>query len=795
MTGPIVVAGALANKPYNGGEAWVRLSWVKGLKRLGHAVELVEEIHPSTLIGPDGHPAALADSVNLAYFQRVVREFGLEGSASLIVTGTDETVGRAVAELRDLAADSPLLVNISGHLAAPWLMPRFRRRAYIDIDPGFTQFWLDQGIEGHRVDGHDRLYTIAANIGTAHCSIPTVGREWRTVLQPVVLEDWPVRPPAGDDAPFTTVSSWRGAFGPITHRGHRFGLKVHEFRKLLDLPGRVPAELEIALDIHPGDAADLAALEDGGWRVVDPRTVARDPASFREYVAASAGELSAAQGIYVDTNSGWFSDRTVRYLATGRPAIIQDTGFGETVPAGVGLHAFRTPDDAAAAVRRVLQDYDAERQAARQIAERYFDSDRVLGDFLDHALDGSSAGQDRGAHGPSARERTGPNQPRTRDRLSVLVAGRLAAAPGQGGAAWAVLQYLIGLRELGHEVRFVEPLDHGAEVGGQGLAGSPQGRYFRRVLESFGLEEDGALLGNGAGTMGATPETVRRWADDADVLINLSGVLTDPSLLEPIPVRLYLDMDPAFTQLWHAQEGIDMGLGLHTHHATVGLALANGRTDLPDCDVRWIPTLPPVVLDAWPTAREIIHDGATTVANWRAYGSIERDGVLYGQKAHSLRRLVRLPTRTDTLLRIALDIHPDEPDLATLRANGWELVDPRQAAGTPADYAAFVSGSAMELGVAKSGYVESGSGWVSDRSACYLASGRPVLAQDTGFGEDLPTGAGLLSFDDEDSALAGLDAVRSDYHRHAAAARALAEEHFDARVVLGRLLDAAGGSP
>lgn len=790
MRESIVVAGALANKPLSGGEAWVRLSWIRGLRRLGFHVEFIEQIHPATLIGPDGAVAPLEESVNADYFRRITRSFGLDDVATLIVEGRSDTIGRPRGELRDLALDAALLVNISGHLSAPWLKPLFRRRAYIDIDPGFTQYWLAQGVAGHRIADHELLYTIAENIGRPGCGIPTCDLPWRTVRQPVVLEDWPVAPPPDSDARFTTVSSWRGAFGPIEHEGGRFGVKAHEFRKIRDLPLSVPVPLEIALDIHPTDDADLKALRKAGWGVVDPRAVVPDPESFRDYVNGSAGEFSVAQAIYVETRSGWFSDRTTRYLAAGRPAVVQDTGFGATIPAGVGLHAFRTPDEAGAALRRVRDDYRAESRAARRLAERFFDSDRVLASFVDDALSAR----------PLAGDRPSPGKPRPSgrgERLRILVAGRVAAAPDQGGAAWAVLQYLLGLRELGHEVHFLEPLSPQSLTPAHArLAGSANARYFREVMTAFGLQESAALWLEGSQqVIGAPHATIRRWASEADLVINLSGVLSDEALLGNVPVRLYLDMDPAFTQLWHADEGIDMGFDRHTHHATVGLALAAGKTDLPTCGVRWLPTLPPVVLGAWPRARRTVHHAATTVANWRAYGSIERDGVLYGQKAHSLRRFMRLPTRTAARLRVALSIHPDEKgDLESLKRNGWELVDPATLARTPATYAEFVSGSLLELGVAKSGYVESACGWVSDRSACYLAAGRPVLAQETGLSRHLPTGTGLLAFSTEDEAVAGLEEIRSGYDRHAAAAREVAEELFDSRKVLSRLVEAVGGT-
>jgi hypothetical protein len=198
-----------------------------------------------------------------------------------------------------------------------------------------------------------------------------------------------------------------------------------------------------------------------------------------------------------------------------------------------------------------------------------------------------------------------------------------------------------------------------------------------------------------------------------------------------------------------------------------------------------------VVLEHWPVADGLRHDAFTTVAHWRAYGSIEHDGVLYGQKAHSLRELVDLPGRApDERFIPALAIHADEKrDLEALGRHGWELLDPAVVAATPEAYADFVRGSRAEVGVAKSGYVASACGWFSDRSICYLASGRPVLAQDTGFAADVPTGDGLLAFTTADEAAEGARELRADYDRHRRGARAVAEEVFASDRVLSRLLE------
>jgi hypothetical protein len=183
----------------------------------------------------------------------------------------------------------------------------------------------------------------------------------------------------------------------------------------------------------------------------------------------------------------------------------------------------------------------------------------------------------------------------------------------------------------------------------------------------------------------------------------------------------------------------------------------------------------------------------TSVGHWRSYGSVEHEGVSYGQRAHSLRRLIDLPSRATGPFELALGIHPDEKDdLLALARNGWQLVDPDRAAGSPGRYRDYIQASFAELGIAKSGYVDSRSGWFSDRSACYLASGRPVVAQATGFEEVLPVGEGLLCFATTAEAAAAVEAVRSSPQAHRAHARELAEDRLDSRKVLSKLLFALG---
>ena len=376
-----VVAGALANRPDNGGGAAVRLDWVRGLGRLGLEVWFVEQIARDRLTPSGGSPTDVEGSREIAFFERILRAAGLEERSALLDERGNRLAGAAADLLAEVAAEAALLVNLGGHLSLPSLLPRFRRRVYVDLDPGYTQLWHAAGLDAARLEGHHHHFTVGLNVGTPRCALPTGGLRWRPLPPPVVLEDWPADGGAAER--FTTVASWRGPFGRLEHEGRAFGQKAHALRELLPLPARVPAPLELALDIHPGDHRDLDALRAHGWRIADPRRVAGDPESYRRYLAGSAAELSVAQGVYVETRSGWISDRTARYLACGRPALVQDTGYADNFRVGTGLVPFRDLDEAAAGAEAILADYEEHSRGARELAEERFDSDRVLADMLD----------------------------------------------------------------------------------------------------------------------------------------------------------------------------------------------------------------------------------------------------------------------------------------------------------------------------------------------------------------------------------------------------------------------------
>ena len=363
-------------------------------------------------------------------------------------------------------------------------------------------------------------------------------------------------------------------------------------------------------------------------------------------------------------------------------------------------------------------------------------------------------------------------------RLRVVVAGMVAGVANQGGAAWAVLQWALGAHRLGHDVVVLEEL-------GPASASSPAA--LGDILGDLRLPLSWHAYRAGARTEPSDEREATGLIRNADLVINLAGTCRLRAL-DATRRSVFVDLDPAYTQAWHA-EGIDLGIDRHSHHATVGLALGATRCKVPLLGRRWMHTLPPVDLPSWPADADPPRWMLTTVANWRSYGSVSIGGVICGQKAHALRPLATLPRRSAIPIELALAIDTRETgDIAMLQTNRWHLVDPGVHAGRASDYRHYVSSSAGEFGLAKQGYVASRCGWFSDRSACYLAAGRPTVIADTGAG-DVLAHEGILRFSSLDEAVEAIEQLATSYDSHARGARHFAEAQLDATVVVGRLIE------
>lgn len=374
----------------------------------------------------------------------------------------------------------------------------------------------------------------------------------------------------------------------------------------------------------------------------------------------------------------------------------------------------------------------------------------------------------------------------------IALAMAVAQRPRVGGHTWVALQYLLGFRDLGLEVTLIDRLEPDMCRDARGRPCAPADsvnlEFLSDVMRRFELEDAWAVLVPGGETIGIQRPALERRLERSSALINVMGYLDDEDLLGRAPLRAFLDIDPGFPQMWR-ELGLHDAFAGHERFVTVGLNVGQPGCLVPDCGLEWITTPPPVAVEHWPVAPD--GRGFTTVASWRGpFGPIEYDGRTFGLRAHEFRRFFELPEHTEAEFELALEIDPaDASDLERLSEHGWLLLDPLASAGDPIAYRDFVKRSAAELMVAKNMYVASGGGWFSDRSACYLASGKPVLAEETGFSSYLPAGEGLIAFATLGEAVAGVEEISSDHPRHAAAARAIAEEHFDARRVLEALLN------
>jgi len=380
MRDTIVIAGSIAQKPWQGGHTWVFLQYLLGFQKLGWDVLFIDQLDSAVCRNEKGEHCSVEESSNLDYFIRVMQEFGLNGSFSLICDGGRRSIGLQRSTVLERVSRGAMLLNVMGFLRDREILDCSPKRVFLDIDPGFGQMWQELGLCKMFIDHHCYV-TIGENIGKPGCSVPTCGIEWITTKQPVVLDHWK----SGEFAcngPFTSVASWRGAYGPVTFQEKTYGLRVHEFRKFAILPNSAHDSFEVAIQMHPADRADRHLLKKGGWTLAEPRTVAADPCQYGSYIRRSGAEFMVAKNMYVESQSGWFSDRSICYLASGKPVLAQNTGLDSIYPSGHGLLTFRTSDEAIAGVHAIRRDYTAHSRAAARIVAEFFDSDKVLGSLM-----------------------------------------------------------------------------------------------------------------------------------------------------------------------------------------------------------------------------------------------------------------------------------------------------------------------------------------------------------------------------------------------------------------------------
>jgi hypothetical protein len=379
----IVVLGYIVRGPL-GGLAWHHLQYVMGLARLGHDVYFAEDSDDfeSCCYDPSRDVVDADPTYGLAFAEGAFRRVGLGERWAYHDAHTGRWHGPAAEYIREWSRGADLLLNLSGvNPLRDWWM-NVPARALIDTDPAFTQIrHLTDPAARAAAARHTAFFTFAENVGRPGCTVPDDGFPWQPTRQPVVLDAWPVTPgPAS--GPFTTVMQW-DSYAAREYGGRRYGMKSESFGPYLDLPGRVGAEFELA---PGGDTAPRELLRARGWRIGDPIAITRDPWTYQDYLRGSRGEFTVAKHGYVVSGSGWFSERSAVYLASGRPVVVLDTGFTDWLPTGQGVLPFRTPEEAVAAVESVNRHYSDHCRAARALAAECFDARKVLPVLLEKAL-------------------------------------------------------------------------------------------------------------------------------------------------------------------------------------------------------------------------------------------------------------------------------------------------------------------------------------------------------------------------------------------------------------------------
>ena len=376
-----IVTGMVVTFPV-GGVAWDYLQYVVGLERLGWEVYYLEDTG-SYIYDPSQRLPSADPTYGVHFLERTLAALSPTLAKRWHYRDSDgRCYGVNPDELRQVLRDTDLFLNVSG---GTLLRPEYAscgRTVLIDSDPGWNHFvnypkwdaqpgWQDS--LGYRA--HDYYLTYAEKIGQEDCLLPTLGLDWQPTRPLVLLDQWQAETPSGV---WTTVMTWKHFRQPIEHEGVKYGTKELEFKNVESLPSHVTPALEVAAGGDP----PIKEWQKFGWTVVDAHEVSVDHEAYRHYLQRSRGEFSVAKNVYVATHSGWFSCRSICYLAAGLPVVVQDTGFSDFLPCGEGLVAFTDLDTAVAGIETVERAYERHQQAAQQIARDYFSAEVVLTDLL-----------------------------------------------------------------------------------------------------------------------------------------------------------------------------------------------------------------------------------------------------------------------------------------------------------------------------------------------------------------------------------------------------------------------------
>lgn len=373
----IVLANAtVAQYPHGGGHWTWFLQYPLGLLDLGHDVYWIEIMRSTKDRG--------RDVARISSFLKRTAEYGLEGRVSVVLASDTplgsldevETYGSSNERLIALTREADLLWNFWFGLKAP-LLDRFRHRAFIDVDPGHLQVCA-ASFPTFAVGEHDSYLTVGLKIHDLDCEIPTLGHRWHTFKPFVDLRAFEASPDPGTDSPFTSITHWNWEHLEYHNRVLSISKRAAYFR-YVSLPNHVCRCFELAADLPSEDANNFIS---NGWEIVNPVQVAGSPELYCKYIRGSRAEFMCPKPIHIDLKTGWFSDRSVVYLASGRPVLAEDTGFSQKLPNGIGLVAFKDLEGAAAAVEEIDRNYAKHQRAARDLADEIFDSRKCLREML-----------------------------------------------------------------------------------------------------------------------------------------------------------------------------------------------------------------------------------------------------------------------------------------------------------------------------------------------------------------------------------------------------------------------------